>query len=60
MLAILRSIFWLGVGMLFVPFLGIPDSWKMIISTVVGILLIISALQLREEYKVLRKQKIQE
>lgn len=54
MIGKLRLLFWLGVVMLFLPFLGIPNTWKMLLAVSVGVLLIVMALLLRKKYRALR------
>ncbi len=46
----------MGIVILFVSFLGIPNSWKMVIAIVIGVLLIASAIRLREDYRLLRRK----
>jgi hypothetical protein len=54
MIGKLRLLFWLGIVMLFLPFLGIPNTWKMILAMLIGIGLIIIALLLRKKHRALR------
>lgn len=54
MLSKLRTVFWLGIAMLCISFIGIPDTWKMVIACGIGVALIVLALGLRREYKKLR------
>lgn len=54
MIAPLRVVFWLGVLMLFVPFLGIPNTWKGLLAALVGILLIFCTFRIRKSYKRLK------
>jgi uncharacterized membrane protein len=50
----LRLLFWLGIIMLFLPFFGIPNTWKTILAVIIGIVLIGIALQLRKQYRAMR------
>ncbi|HEY0980035.1 MAG TPA: hypothetical protein VGE18_01355 [Candidatus Paceibacterota bacterium] len=54
MLSKLRTLFWLGIAMLCISFVGIPDAWKMVIAFGVGAVLIALALGLRRDYLKLR------
>ncbi|HTH92991.1 MAG TPA: hypothetical protein VL576_00735 [Candidatus Paceibacterota bacterium] len=54
MIGKLRILFWLGVLMLFLPFLGIPNTWKTIIAVIIGIALIALSILLRRKYRSLR------
>jgi len=54
MIGKLRLIFWIGVVMLFLPFFGIPNTWKTILAILVGIALIMISLALRKQYRVMR------
>ncbi len=54
MIAKLRLLFWLGIVMLFLPFLGIPNAWKTGIAIIIGIFLIAMSLGLRRHYRHLR------
>ncbi|MBY0329032.1 hypothetical protein K2Q02_02995 [Patescibacteria group bacterium] len=54
MLRKLRTLFWLGILMLILPFIGIPNTIKMIIALSIGLGLIILAVGMRKEYRTLR------
>ena len=54
MIGKLRLLFWLGIVMLFLPFLGIPATWKMVMAMLIGIGLIIIAILLRKNYRAMR------
>lgn len=54
MIGKLRLLFWLGIIMLFLPFFGIPNTWKMIIALLIGVTLIGIAILLRNNYRALR------
>ncbi len=50
MIGKLRLLFWIGIAMLFLPFLGITNTWKMILAILIGIVLIALAFLLRKEH----------
>ena len=50
----LRLLFWLGIVMLFLPFLGIPNTWKMVLAVLIGIILIVIAMLLRRNHRAMR------
>ena len=54
MIGKLRLLFWLGIIMIFLSFLGIPNTWKMIMAILIGIALIIISFSLRKKYRSLR------
>lgn len=54
MIGKLRLLFWMGIFMIFLPFLGIPNTWKMILAILIGIGLIIMAVTLRKRHRTLR------
>lgn len=54
MLSKLRTLFWLGIAMLCISFIGIPDMWKMTIALGIGVALIALAITLRRDYRLLR------
>lgn len=54
MIAKLRLLFWLGIIMLFLPFFGIPNTWKTILAVLIGIVLIYISVRLRAKYRSLR------
>lgn len=54
MLRKLRTLFWLGILMLILPFIGIPNTIKMIVAIGIGLGLIILAVSMRKEYRTLR------
>jgi O-antigen/teichoic acid export membrane protein len=54
MIGKLRLLFWLGIVMLFLPFFGIPDTWKTIIAVLIGIGLIAVSVLLRQRYRAMR------
>ncbi len=49
-----RVLFWLGIVMLFLPFFGIPNTWKTGIAVLVGIILIALSVLLRNSYRAMR------
>jgi len=54
MIGKLRLLFWLGIIMLFLPFLGIPNTWKTILAVVVGIMLIALSISMRKTHRSIR------
>lgn len=54
MIGKLRLLFWIGIFMIFLPFLGIPNTWKMTITMLIGIGLITTAVALRKRHRTLR------
>jgi hypothetical protein len=54
MIGKLRLLFWLGIVMLFLPFFGIPDTWKTALAILIGIGLVTIALLLRKSYRAQR------
>lgn len=54
MLSKLRTLFWLGILMLVLPFIGIPNTAKMIVALGIGVVLIVLAFAMRREYRTLR------
>lgn len=56
MIGKLRLLFWIGVLMLFVPYLGITSGFKTVLTIVLGILVIYLTFGLRRGYKQMRYQ----
>jgi hypothetical protein len=54
MIGKISIVFWIGLGMLFLPFFGIPDSWKLILAVLIGIALIALSFTLRKNYKLMK------
>jgi len=54
MLSKLRTLFWLGILMLVLPFIGIPNTWKMITALIIGLGLIVLAFGMRRDYRLVR------
>lgn len=54
MLSKLRTLFWLGIAIVCISYLGIPDNWKMAIALGIGVALIVLTLGLRRDYLKLR------
>lgn len=54
MIGKLRLLFWLGIVMLFLPFFGIPDTWKMYLAVLIGAGIIALAILLRKNYRAMR------
>lgn len=50
----LRVLFWLGMILLFLPFIGIPATWKMILTILIGLCILRYSFIIREEYKRIR------
>jgi hypothetical protein len=51
MIGKIRLLCWLGIVMLFLSFLGIPNVWKEIIAMAIGITLITLSFLLRKSYR---------
>ena len=54
MLSKLKILFWIGIIMLFVPFLGITSPIRTGLTIVLGVLVIWISIRLRTHYKALR------
>jgi|GEM_PF-1397444 len=54
MIGKLRLLFWLGIVMMFLPFFGIPNTWKTVLAILIGIVLIALSFSLREKHRLLR------
>ena len=54
MLSKLRTLFWLGILMLVLSFIGIPHTWKMIVAVLTGLSIIVLAFGMRRDYRALR------
>jgi uncharacterized membrane protein len=54
MIGKLRLLFWMGIVMLFLPFFGIPNTWKTILAILIGLVLILVSLSLRKRYRAMR------
>ena len=54
MIGKLRLLFWIGVALLFIPYVGIFHSWKNGITILLGILIIYLTFKIRRDYKMLR------
>lgn len=52
----LRLLFWLGILALFVPYLGITEGIKRILTILIGAMVIYLSIKLRKGYKQLRYQ----
>lgn len=52
----LRSLFWVGIIVLFLPYVGLPDGWKAVLTIALGIIIITLVFKLRREYKTLKFQ----
>jgi hypothetical protein len=51
MIGKLRLLFWLGIVMLFLPFFGIPNTWKTVLAIMIGVAIIAISLSLRRHYR---------
>lgn len=56
MLGKLKVLFLSGIIILFLPYIGIPDSWKDIGSIVFGVLIIYLTFALKYQYKVMKSR----
>lgn len=54
MISKLRILFWIGIFMLFVPYLGITEGLRRPLIVLMGVLIIWLALRLRKNYKEIR------
>lgn len=52
----LRVLFWLGIITLFVPYLGVTEGIRRIVTIVIGALIIYLTLRLKKGFKQLRYQ----
>jgi predicted dinucleotide-binding enzyme len=50
----LQILFWIGIVLLFVPFFGIPETAKTILTIVIGMILIIISFKLKHAHKELK------
>lgn len=56
MIGKLRILFWIGVILLVLPHLGIPDTGKTIFTIALGLVVITLSIKLRHAYKKLKFQ----
>jgi predicted Kef-type K+ transport protein len=54
MMGKISMVFWIGVGMLFLPFFGIENTWKLILAVLIGMALIVLSFILRKNYKLMK------
>jgi hypothetical protein len=54
MIGRLRLVFWTGIALTFLPFFGIPNTWKTGLAIAIGIGLIVLSIALRKKYRALR------
>jgi hypothetical protein len=54
MIGNIRTICYIGIGLLFLPHLGIPNSWKFILAVAIGLVLIVISFLLKKQYKILK------
>lgn len=52
-----RLLLWIGIIIIFVPFIGVPSAWKEIILFLVGIILVAQSLFVRHQQKMLIRPK---
>ena len=52
----LRALFWVGVIVLFLPYIGLPDGWKAVLTIILGLTIIVLVFKSRREYKALKFQ----
>lgn len=50
----LRILFWLGIGMIFLSFIGIPNTVKMCIAIGIGSTILFLAFRMRHDYQVMK------
>ena len=51
MIGKIRLLFWIGMIVLFIPYFGIPNTWKNIALGGIGIILILISFRMRKVYK---------
>jgi Ca2+/Na+ antiporter len=54
MIGKVRTVFWLGIVMMFLPFFGIPNTWKTALAVIIGVTLVVIAFLLRKHYRIMR------
>jgi Ca2+/Na+ antiporter len=54
MIGKLKFLFIIGIVTLVLPYIGVPDSWKRIITIAFGALIIYLTFALKHEHKILR------
>jgi hypothetical protein len=54
MIGSIRLICYIGIGMLFLPYFGIPNTWKLLLAILVGIALIVISFMMKKQYKILK------
>lgn len=54
MLGNLKILFIIGIIILFLPYMGVPDSWKKIITIVFGAIILYITFALKYKYKILK------
>lgn len=50
----LRILFWIGIALLFVPYIGVTSRFRTAITIFLGILVVWLSFRIRKEYKILR------
>lgn len=56
MIGKIKVVLWVGITLLFLPYVGLPRSWKAIISVLLGTALIYISFTLKRVYKWMRFQ----
>ncbi len=51
MIGKLRLLLWIGIVLLFLPYLGFPDIWRTVLTIILGISIILLSFKLKYEYK---------
>ena len=59
MIGKIRLLSWIGIVLLFVPHIGLPQAWKDILTVILGICVIVLSFKLKRVYKKM-KLKIRE
>lgn len=54
MMGKIKLLFWIGLVMLFLPFLGIPNVWKTGLAIFIGLVLIVLSFSIRRGIKLLK------
>lgn len=54
MISKLRVLLWVGTVLIFLPFLGVPDSWKTALTIALGFVVTYMSFKLKRAYKRLR------
>lgn len=54
MLNKLRYLFWVGIIILFLPYIGIPNNIKSILTIILGFVIIFLSIKIKKNYKMLK------